>query len=133
MHPHKSRIAVVQHGACIFRRSIPLLKANFSSVRTSAMEDFIGRGDRRIGDVIRRAWQAGATNDSWWESEDSAFAAWSQAIEESGLGWKYREVSAESLSVWGWLGGRLGVRVRVRVGVFHINISTYSMLRTQGS
>jgi hypothetical protein len=69
-----------------------LLKANFSNVRTSAMEDFIGRGNRRIGAVIRKAWEAGATNDSWWEAEDVAFAAWSRAIEESGLGWKYREV-----------------------------------------
>lgn len=32
----------------------------------AAMEDFIGRGDRRIGAVIRRAWELGATNDSWW-------------------------------------------------------------------
>jgi len=31
----------------------------------AAMEDFIGRGDRRIGAVIRRAWELGATNDSW--------------------------------------------------------------------
>ena len=30
------------------------------------MEDFIGRGDRRIGSVIRRAWELGATNDAWW-------------------------------------------------------------------
>lgn len=76
-----------------------MLKANFSSVRISAMEDFIGRGDRRIGAVIRRAWEAGATNDSWWESEDTAFAAWSRAIEESGLGWKYREVSQPPLAL----------------------------------
>jgi hypothetical protein len=117
------------------------VKANFTSVRISAMEDFIGRGDRRLGDVIRwacmlwcrcamssksgifsgspskaceqlvqflhvtssidspscmhprsRAWELGATNDAWWESEEAAFAAWSRAIEESGLGWKYRQV-----------------------------------------
>eukprot|EP00884_Botryococcus_braunii_P013746 jgi/Botrbrau1/22372/Bobra.0002s0049.1 len=84
--------------------SIPLLKANFFNVRTSAMEDFIGRGDRRIGAVIRRAWETGATNDSWWEAEDVAFAAWSRAIEDSGLGWKYREVEDGEWNVMEHLG-----------------------------
>jgi hypothetical protein len=30
------------------------------------MEDFIGRGDRSISPVIKRAWELGATNDGWW-------------------------------------------------------------------
>mmetsp|Transcript_7023 Transcript_7023/g.19819 ORF Transcript_7023/g.19819 Transcript_7023/m.19819 type:complete len:857 (-) Transcript_7023:56-2626(-) len=68
------------------------VKVNYSTPELSAMEDFIGRGDRRIGAVIRRAWELGATNDSWWSSTDECFAAWAQAIEESGLGWKYRQV-----------------------------------------
>jgi hypothetical protein len=42
------------------------------------MEDFIGRGDRRIGTVIKRAWELGALNDAWWESEQRAAATWSQ-------------------------------------------------------
>lgn len=33
------------------------VKANFTSIRLSAMEDFIGRGDRSIGPVLRRAWE----------------------------------------------------------------------------
>lgn len=37
------------------------------------MEDFIGRGDRRLGRVIRRAWELGAKNESWWENEEAAF------------------------------------------------------------
>jgi len=70
------------------------VKANFTPVRISAMEDFISRGDRRIGDVIKRAWELGATNDGWWQSEDENFAAWSQAISEVGMEWKYRQVGA---------------------------------------
>ncbi|QJB25206.1 TIGR03960 family B12-binding radical SAM protein [Limnospira fusiformis] len=70
------------------------VKANFTDVRISAMEDFIGRGDRRLGPVVQRAWELGAGMDAWWESLDRAFAAWTQAIEESGLGWKYRQVEA---------------------------------------
>jgi radical SAM family uncharacterized protein/radical SAM-linked protein len=73
-------------------RTIHGVKANFTDVRISAMEDFVGRGDRRLAAVVHRAWQLGAGMDAWWESLDRAFAAWTQAIEESGLTWKYRQV-----------------------------------------
>ncbi|WP_009633776.1 TIGR03960 family B12-binding radical SAM protein [Synechocystis sp. PCC 7509] len=72
-------------------RSIRNLKANFTDVRISAMEDFVGRGDRRLAPVIRRAWELGAGMDAWFESVDQAFGAWERAIAESGLGWKYRQ------------------------------------------
>ncbi|MEM8604564.1 MAG: TIGR03960 family B12-binding radical SAM protein, partial [Cyanobacteria bacterium P01_H01_bin.121] len=68
------------------------VKTNFTDVRISAMEDFVGRGDRRLAPVIKRAWQLGAGMDAWWESLDRAYGAWTQAIEESGLGWEYRQV-----------------------------------------
>ncbi|MBD2123497.1 TIGR03960 family B12-binding radical SAM protein [Trichocoleus sp. FACHB-262] len=74
-----------------FRR-IRGLKVNFTDVRISAMEDFVGRGDRRLGAVVRRAWELGAGMDSWWESLERAFGAWTQAIAEAGLSWKYRQV-----------------------------------------
>ncbi|MFE4107750.1 TIGR03960 family B12-binding radical SAM protein [Almyronema epifaneia] len=68
------------------------VKVNFTDVRISAMEDFVGRGDRRLAAVVRKAWERGAGMDSWWESLDRAFAAWNQAIAEAGLTWKYRQV-----------------------------------------
>ena len=74
-----------------FRR-IKGAKANFTDVRISAMEDFVGRGDRRLAPVLRRAWELGAGMDSWFESLDKAFAAWTDAIAESDLTWKYRLV-----------------------------------------
>jgi radical SAM family uncharacterized protein/radical SAM-linked protein len=73
-------------------RSIRGIKVNYTDVRISAMEDFVGRGDRRLSSVVKRAWQLGAGMDAWWESLDKAFGAWTQAIEESGLSWKYRQV-----------------------------------------
>jgi radical SAM family uncharacterized protein/radical SAM-linked protein len=73
-------------------RKMKGVKVNYTDVRLSAMEDFLGRGDRRLGSVIRRAWEQGAGMDSWWESLDRAFAAWSQAIAESDLSWKYRQI-----------------------------------------
>jgi radical SAM family uncharacterized protein/radical SAM-linked protein len=73
-------------------RSIKGLKTNFTDVRISAMEDFVGRGDRRLSAVVRRAWELGAGMDAWWESLDKAYGAWTQAIAETGLSWKYRQV-----------------------------------------
>jgi radical SAM family uncharacterized protein/radical SAM-linked protein len=75
-------------------RTIKGLKVNFTDVRISAMEDFVGRGDRRLAPVIRRAWELGAGMDAWWESLDRAYAAWTQAIAEAGLTWKYRHLEA---------------------------------------
>ncbi|MGF1674121.1 MAG: TIGR03960 family B12-binding radical SAM protein [Rivularia sp. (in: cyanobacteria)] len=74
-----------------FRR-IRSVKVNFTDVRISAMEDFIGRGDRSLGTVVRRAWELGAGMDSWFDNLDKAFTAWEQAISEAGLEWKYRQV-----------------------------------------
>ena len=70
------------------------VKVNYTDVRISAMEDFVGRGDRRLGAVVRRAWELGAGMDAWWESLDQAYKAWTQAIDESGLTWKYRKVES---------------------------------------
>jgi radical SAM family uncharacterized protein/radical SAM-linked protein len=68
------------------------VKVNYTDVRISAMEDFLGRGDRRLAAVVRRAWELGAGMDAWWESLDRAFGAWEKAIEQTGLTWKYRQI-----------------------------------------
>lgn len=64
-------------------RGMKGIKANYTDVRLSVMEDFLGRSDRRLGAVIRRAWELGAGMDAWWESLDRAFGAWCQAIVET--------------------------------------------------
>ena len=84
------------------------VKANFTDVRISAMEDFVGRGDRRLAPVVRRAWELGAGMDAWWESQDRAFAAWTQAIEEGGLSWKYRQVESGEWNVMELGGSQTG-------------------------
>lgn len=68
------------------------VKVNFTDVRISAMEDFIGRGDRTLAKVLRRAWELGAGMDSWYDNVDQAFTAWGSAIAEADLDWKYRQV-----------------------------------------
>jgi radical SAM-linked protein len=82
-------------------KTIKGTKVNYTDVRISAMEDFVGRGDRRLSAVVRRAWELGAGMDSWWENLDKAYAAWERAIEESGLTWKYRLVENGEWNVFG--------------------------------
>jgi radical SAM-linked protein len=68
------------------------IKTNYTDVRLSAMEDFVGRGDRRLAPVIEAAWRAGAGLDAWFEAADRTYEAWTSAIEAAGLGGRYREL-----------------------------------------
>jgi len=73
------------------------IKTNMSDGRLSAMEDFVGRGDRRLAAVIEAAWRAGAGLDAWFEAADRTYAAWTGAIEAAGLGGRYR---AHEMGEW---------------------------------
>lgn len=66
------------------------VKLSMTDPMLSVMEDFIGRGDRRLSRVIIRAHELGAGMDAWWEGMQDAYNAWCQAIREAGLEWKYR-------------------------------------------
>lgn len=90
-------------------RTMRWAKVNFTDVRISAMEDFVGRGDRRLGTVVRRAWELGAGMDSWWESLETAFNAWAQAIDEAGLTLKYRRVAQGEWNVMDTAGDTTGL------------------------
>ncbi|MBN1316305.1 MAG: B12-binding domain-containing radical SAM protein, partial [Anaerolineales bacterium] len=46
-------------------------------------EDLLGRGDRRLGPVIHRAWQLGAKFEGWQEQFD--LRRWEQALTENDL------------------------------------------------
>ena len=76
-------------------RGIPRLKVNETDVRISAMEDFVGRGDRRLAQVIVGAWRNGAGMDAWWENVERAYEAWNQAIRAAGLNWRDRQQGQE--------------------------------------
>ena len=79
-------------------RQLRGIKTNFTDVRLSAIEDFIGRGDRRLAPVIEAAWRAGAGLDAWFESAERSHAAWTGAIEAAGLGGRYRRLELEAWS-----------------------------------
>ncbi|MGB8223431.1 MAG: TIGR03960 family B12-binding radical SAM protein [Polyangiales bacterium] len=49
----------------------------------SWLEGMLARGDRRVADIIRRAYERGARFDSW--DEKLEMNAWTEAIEETGI------------------------------------------------
>ncbi len=102
-------------------RSLRGVKTNFTDVRISAMENFVGRGDRRLSAVVLRAWQLGAGMDAWWENMEQAFNAWTQAIEESDLSWKYRQVEAGEWNVMDTLTGEHDVGLNAPLPWDHLD------------
>ncbi|MBC9783892.1 TIGR03960 family B12-binding radical SAM protein [Heliobacterium chlorum] len=60
---------------------------NWHDAKVSFMEAVLAKGDRRIGDVLYRAWQKGCTFDGW--SEYFHFDRWQEAFAESNIDPEY--------------------------------------------
>ncbi len=73
-----SKQSLVKHG-------VQRAGAQFSwqDVRMSLLEAVFSRGDRRLSDVVYRAWQLGCKFDAWQECFN--YGAWSRAFEENGI------------------------------------------------
>lgn len=61
----------------------PGLHLNWNDPRETLLEAVMSRGDRRLGRVIRRAWELGAKMDGWQDQFNDA--AWTQAYQECGI------------------------------------------------
>jgi hypothetical protein len=59
------------------------IKLSWPDPNVSRLEAALSRGDRRIGQVIHRAWKLGAIFDSWGEHFN--YQVWEQAFAECGL------------------------------------------------
>ncbi len=82
------------------------LQFKFHNINRSMLESAIGRGDRRLCDVIEAAWRAGARFDLWDESFN--FEIWQGAFEKFGLnldGMAQRKFGADEILPWEHLGG----------------------------
>jgi len=65
------------------------------------LEAWLSRGDRRLGEVVYRAWQLGARFDAW--SEHFQYDAWLQAFEEADLDpafYTHRERPLDEIFPW---------------------------------
>ena len=74
---------------------------NWHESELSMLEACVSRGDRRIGDVIYRAWKRGCRLDSWYEF--FKFDEWMNAFADCGLDpafYAHRERPYEELLPW---------------------------------
>ena len=59
------------------------LKLNWNEPKETMLEAALSRGDRRLSEVVYRAWKMGAKFDAWYEHFD--YDIWLAAYEEAGL------------------------------------------------
>jgi len=82
------------------------LHFKFHNIERSILESAIGRGDRRLCDVIEAAWQGGARFDLWDECFEQEL--WQKAFEKFGLDPEsiaQKEFKTEEILPWEHLGG----------------------------
>lgn len=90
----------------INRRYVSLKK---HSLYESMLEGVLGRGDRRIGRAIHRAWELGCRFDNW--HEHLRIDLWSQAFEETGVSpafFAHRERGKDEVLPWDHIEASLG-------------------------
>ncbi|MBP7960666.1 MAG: TIGR03960 family B12-binding radical SAM protein [Caldilineaceae bacterium] len=77
--------AVIRAQIDLLRRELrgPGVKFTWNNPEETLVEAFLTRGDRKLGDVIQRAWALGAKLDAW--GEHFRFDLWQRAFAESGL------------------------------------------------
>lgn len=80
----ETRDTIERHQA-ILRREARMqgLRISWNDYNSSQIEAVLSRGDRRIGEVIQRAWELGARFDGW--QDQFRYDAWMQAMNEAGL------------------------------------------------
>jgi len=82
------------------------LQFKFHKIERSVLESAIGRGDRRLCNVIEAAWRNGARFDLWDECFD--YSLWQKVFEKFGMDVEKlaaREFGREEILSWEHLGG----------------------------
>ena len=79
----------------------PGMELNWNNPRETLLEATLSRGDRRLADVIERAWRLGAQFDGW--TDQYRDSAWTRAFGELGIDPEWyarRERSIEEVLPW---------------------------------
>ncbi|MGA2171559.1 MAG: TIGR03960 family B12-binding radical SAM protein [Sedimentisphaerales bacterium] len=82
------------------------LQFKFHDIEQSLLESAIGRGDRRLADVIEYAWRNGARFDLW--SESFRPEIWREAFQKYGMNLDIaaqRQFATDDILLWEHLGG----------------------------
>ena len=77
------------------------LKLNWNDPRETHFESWLSRGDRRLSEVIYKAWEKGAKFDAWREHFD--YSRWIEAFSEAGIDPEFYSTRTRSTSeVFPW-------------------------------
>ena len=87
-------------------KNVRNVKSNWTSIRISAMEDFIGRGDRALCVVIRRLLGSARTRTRGGTVRTRRSAPSTAPSPSAGLDWKYRQVVSGEWDVLEKLGDK---------------------------
>jgi radical SAM family uncharacterized protein len=80
----EERKTILRHQEILRRESrVPGLKLSWNEFDGSQIEALLSRGDRRLSDVIERAWRRGARFDGWREC--FRYDLWCEALSHFGL------------------------------------------------
>lgn len=82
------------------------LQFKFHNINASVLESVIGRGDRKLCNVIEAAWRSGAKFDLW--NEYFNFEIWQKAFEQHGINLDtlaQKEFAPDEILPWENLGG----------------------------
>jgi radical SAM superfamily enzyme YgiQ (UPF0313 family) len=77
------------------------VRLSWQDPQVSLLEAVMARGDRRVGKVIKKAWELGCKFDAW--SEHYHHDKWLEAFKESGMEpgfYAYRERSLDEILPW---------------------------------
>jgi radical SAM superfamily enzyme YgiQ (UPF0313 family) len=77
------------------------LKLNWTDPRETMLEAWLSRGDRKMGQVIRNAWELGARFDAW--KEHFQFDLWMEAFDRANLDYEtytHRERPIDETHPW---------------------------------
>lgn len=103
-------IKEIEERHLLFRKELRVagLQFKWHNPKMSVLEGIFARGDRRLGEVILRAFKKGARLDGW--SEFLNWRVWVEAFEEAGIRMEdyLREREEEEVLPWGHL--KSGVR-----------------------
>lgn len=95
----------ILHKQDYLSRSLKGIRFSWHDPESSLLEAVLSRGDRRLGNAIRRAWQLGCVFDAW--SDQQKPQTWRQAFDDVGLDpafYAYRERSTDETLPWDHIG-----------------------------
>jgi radical SAM superfamily enzyme YgiQ (UPF0313 family) len=88
------------------RLNAKFLQFKFHNIERSILESATARGDRRLGELIERAWRDGGRFDLWDECFD--YGIWQRACAEAGMDLETlacRQFEPDEILPWEHLGG----------------------------